>query len=158
MVTCLRQFYVFCEYTGTLLDALSMRHDAAHAITILRYQGVSNSMLGSTRGDLKHKGACLREHGVDGGDDEALRNAHEHARGHDAARAGRAARRQQAAGGPQREGRDERDAPAVLLRRPPPGHLRAGHDGVTPRTDANSAPEPPLFSCCCPVSMLLLLS
>ena len=100
--------------------------------------------------------ACLRQHSVYGGDDEALRNAHEHARGYDAARAGCAARRQQAAGGPQRKGRDERDAAAVLLGCPAPRHLRAGHDGVTPRTDADEAPGPPLLYCCSSASMLPL--
>jgi len=66
----------------------------------------------------------LRQHGVDGGDEQALRDADRYARDHGRRHVGRRARRQQARGGPQREGGHERAPAAPALRGPAARHLR----------------------------------
>lgn len=67
--------------------------------------------------------ACLGQHGVDGGDDKSLRNAHEHAGGRDCSGILCGSRRQQAGCGPQQEGQRQHYAAAVALRQEAPGHL-----------------------------------
>lgn len=60
---------------------------------------------------------------VNGGDDEALSNAHKHARSSDGARVERGLGRQQTGQGPEREGDDQHDVAAVALCQEATWHL-----------------------------------
>jgi len=84
----------------------------------------AQSRVGALRRRLLGRPPRLRQHGVDGRDEQALRDADRHARDHGRRHVGRRARRQQARGGPQREGGHERAPAAPALRGPAARHLR----------------------------------